>query len=251
MSVTDPEWLKAELAKTGRSQSALARHMDLDSSAINRLVNGVRELKAREIEQIEGYLAETTNEVSLLPDRIKERLAATGKTARGASLEAGLSPEAVRTMLDGRSKSPRAENLAALAEVLDCDLAYLAGGETAEGSVSRRLREARERAGYKTAADAAEAHGWTYSTYAGHENGSRGLRPEQARAYAEAFGVAPEWLVFGEAEAPPPSMPPARAAPTESTLTIRPGGKVMLDLKREVSFATAAQILALIEGDAQ
>lgn len=52
-------WLKNELDKPGRSQSGLARFMHMDASAINRLVNGTRELKAREIEEIQAYLAET------------------------------------------------------------------------------------------------------------------------------------------------------------------------------------------------
>lgn len=62
-----------------------------------------------------------------LPTRIQERLKATGQTARGASLKAGLGPDAIRTILAGRSKSPRAENLAALARALDCDLSFLLG----------------------------------------------------------------------------------------------------------------------------
>lgn len=56
-------WLKDRLAQPGRSQSALARHMGLDSSAINRLVNGKRELKAREVEQIWQYLSRTAASV--------------------------------------------------------------------------------------------------------------------------------------------------------------------------------------------
>ncbi len=54
-----PQWLKDELAKPGRSQSGLARHLGLDPSAINRLVNGTRELKYREMERISDYLWNT------------------------------------------------------------------------------------------------------------------------------------------------------------------------------------------------
>lgn len=57
--VLDPDWLRAELKKPGRSQSGLARAMGLAQSAVNHLVNGGRELKAREIEQVRAYLAET------------------------------------------------------------------------------------------------------------------------------------------------------------------------------------------------
>lgn len=60
-----------------------------------------------------------------------------------------------------------------------------------------RLRSARESAGYTDATAAALAFGWKPPTYLAHENGSRGLRPDVARRYARAFGVNPEWLLFG------------------------------------------------------
>lgn len=60
-----------------------------------------------------------------------------------------------------------------------------------------RLREAREGAGFAKAVDAAEAFGWKYPTYAGHENGSRGFRADTARQYASAFGVSADWLLYG------------------------------------------------------
>lgn len=53
------EWLKVELSRPGRSQSDLARRLGLNPSAINRLVNGKRELKARELQLVEEYLADT------------------------------------------------------------------------------------------------------------------------------------------------------------------------------------------------
>lgn len=53
------EWLKEELAAPGRSQSGLARFLGLDSSAINRLVNGRREVRFREVSQIRTYLDQT------------------------------------------------------------------------------------------------------------------------------------------------------------------------------------------------
>lgn len=65
---------------------------------------------------------------------------------------------------------------------------------------SERLREARLRAGYATATDAARAFGWTPSTYMGHENGSRGLRKEAAQRYARGFGVSWTWLLGGDEE---------------------------------------------------
>lgn len=62
---------------------------------------------------------------------------------------------------------------------------------------NERLAEARKTAGYSNAKDAAEAFGWTYVTYAAHENGSRGIRSDMAARYGRAFRVAPEWIMFG------------------------------------------------------
>jgi len=38
----------------------------------------------------------------------------------------------------------------------------------------------------------------------GHENGSRGLRPNAAETYAKAFGVTAAWLLYGEGPEPTP-----------------------------------------------
>lgn len=58
--VMDLEWLKTELQKPGRSQSALARFMRLSSpSIVNRIVSGDRQIKAHEAEMIRAYLAAT------------------------------------------------------------------------------------------------------------------------------------------------------------------------------------------------
>lgn len=64
---------------------------------------------------------------SIVAERIQERLKALGKTARGASLEAGLSPDAIRGVLRGMSRTPRGETLQRLARVLDCSITYLLG----------------------------------------------------------------------------------------------------------------------------
>jgi len=59
--------------------------------------------------------------------RVRERLTATGKTARGASLEAGLSADAIRGIMRGMSKTPRGETLQRLSRVLECSVNYLLG----------------------------------------------------------------------------------------------------------------------------
>jgi hypothetical protein len=60
-----------------------------------------------------------------------------------------------------------------------------------------RLAVARAAAGFKTAADAAEALGVKYPTYAGHENGSSGFRKDAGEKYARKFKVRFEWLMLG------------------------------------------------------
>ncbi len=57
--IIDDARLKAELQKPGRSQSGLARYLGIDQAAVNRMVNGKRDIKARELEKIGQYLADT------------------------------------------------------------------------------------------------------------------------------------------------------------------------------------------------
>lgn len=64
-------------------------------------------------------------------------------------------------------------------------------------SFHERLKEAREAAGFKSAAAAVERFGWKGSTYYGHENGSRGVDIETAEGYAKAFKVPAAWLLLG------------------------------------------------------
>lgn len=69
------------------------------------------------------------------------------------------------------------------------------------GEASTRLREARIKAGFATAADAARHFGWPAPTYFQHEGGQRGIRRKVAEVYASAFAVTPEYLMFGTAVA--------------------------------------------------
>jgi SOS-response transcriptional repressor LexA len=61
-----------------------------------------------------------------------------------------------------------------------------------------RLKKARLNAGYDSARRAAEAMGVKYSTYAGHENGSREYGIDDAKRYARMFRVKWEWLMDGK-----------------------------------------------------
>jgi SOS-response transcriptional repressor LexA len=60
---------------------------------------------------------------------------------------------------------------------------------------AERLRSAREKAGYSSAADAARAFGWAESAYRHHENGTRGFGADAAKKYGRAFKVMPGWLL--------------------------------------------------------
>lgn len=64
-------------------------------------------------------------------------------------------------------------------------------------AAAERLREAVELAKYKTATDAAEAHGWPVSTFLSHCNGHRAFDRPTAWRYADGLRVRFVWLVTG------------------------------------------------------
>lgn len=78
-------------------------------------------------------------------------------------------------------------------------------------AIAKRLKQARERRGFTSAAAAAAHFGWAPSTYQGHENGGRGFGRGRLREYATAFRVSMNWLLTGEAE--PDTLEVTRAAP--------------------------------------
>jgi transcriptional regulator with XRE-family HTH domain len=59
---------------------------------------------------------------------------------------------------------------------------------------AEKLREARIKKGFKTAAEAARCFGWNPVGYTHHENGMRNIMPEIARRYAKAFGISADEL---------------------------------------------------------
>lgn len=71
--------------------------------------------------------------------------------------------------------------------------------------IGERLAQARKGATFSTATEAAAALGMKYPTYAGHENGSRGLRANLER-YAKRFGVSVDWLLTGKGSGPAPGI---------------------------------------------
>lgn len=67
-----------------------------------------------------------------------------------------------------------------------------------------RLKDARDKAGFRSARAAALHFHWTPSTYASHENGQTGEIPHAAaRKYAKAFRVSAAWLLNGEGDMRP------------------------------------------------
>jgi phage repressor protein C with HTH and peptisase S24 domain len=63
---------------------------------------------------------------------------------------------------------------------------------------AERLRAAREKSGYKSAAEAARAFGWQEPAYRHHENGTRGFGLDAAKKYGRAFKVKAGWLLCME-----------------------------------------------------
>lgn len=63
--------------------------------------------------------------------------------------------------------------------------------------VALRLREARKRAGYKSARSFAAKNSLTLSSYRHHENGTRGISIDQATHYSALLGIHPAWLMTG------------------------------------------------------
>lgn len=62
---------------------------------------------------------------------------------------------------------------------------------------AERLRGARRGAGFRSAKSAAAVLKVSYPTYAGHENGSRGIKDTELVEYSKAFNVSLSWLAFG------------------------------------------------------
>lgn len=97
-----------------------------------------------------------------------------------------------------------------------------------------RLKRAREFAGFGTATDAARRFTWKEPTYRSHENGIRDFKIDQAKVYAESFGVSVDWLFYGRGQAPARATqastqveaPPPANGVIVTTASNRPVGKL-------------------------
>lgn len=89
---------------------------------------------------------------------------------------------------------------------------------------AKRLKWARQKAGYETATAAALAYAWKVPTYLGHENGDRIPSRKAAIRYGAAFKVSWAWLLEG---GPSPKVSPVVGAATPaSVLSTREGRKI-------------------------
>lgn len=225
MSVTDPEWLKAELAKPGRSQSGLARYLGLDASIVNKIVNGKRDLKAREIEEVEAYLANAPALIgpfrdppSALSDPrawLRHELQAADITVDHLAERSGVHRATIfRLLEEGTEAVPSMRTVNRLAEAL-----RLNGPSSLIGA---KIRAARNAAGL-SAADLAAAAGLSESATRNHENGTNGVPLPVLTIYAERLGVSVASFFDAEPVTPPPSIAAemesaARAAKAEAAL---------------------------------
>lgn len=93
-------WLKAELEKPGRSQSALARFMGVVPEIVNRMANGRRSIKAHEADLIRAYLAATTGVGGATFPHISPRPTAASVLVVRGTVEAGSWREVAFTDLE-------------------------------------------------------------------------------------------------------------------------------------------------------
>ncbi len=103
---------------------------------------------------------------------------------------------------------------------------------------AERLKAARRRAGFKTAAAAAAHFNWNRNTYSSNENGNAPYSYKMAKEYGAAFDVSPQWLYDGLGASDPdvPALrPPAR-------LSLVPViGRVGADTEGRVLFASGQE----------
>ena len=100
---------------------------------------------------------------------------------------------------------------------------------------AERLKAARRRAGFKTAAAAAAHFNWNRNTYSSNENGNAPYSYRMAKEYGAAFDVSPQWLYDGLGASDPDVPPPPPAARLSLVPVI---GRVGADTEGRVLFAS-------------
>lgn len=112
---------------------------------------------------------------------------------------------------------------------------------------ARRLKEARENAGFPSAKSAAVRFGFNYNTYSQHERGLVGIT-RAAKEYAKAFRVSEAWLLTGEGS--------SQTSVVEIVGRLGAGAEVESEMEQggfgvvEIPFALPAEMVALeVYGD--
>ena len=103
---------------------------------------------------------------------------------------------------------------------------------------AERLKAARRRAGFKTAAAAAAHFNWNRNTYSPNENGNAPYSYRMAKEYGAAFDVSPQWLYDGLGASDPDVPPPPPAARLSLVPVI---GRVGADTEGRVLFASGQE----------
>lgn len=103
---------------------------------------------------------------------------------------------------------------------------------------AERLKAARRRAGFKTAAAAAAHFNWNRNTYSSNENGNAPYSYRMAKEYGAAFDVSPQWLYDGLGASDPDVPPPPSAARLSLVPVI---GRVGADTEGRVLFASGQE----------
>lgn len=135
----DLDWIRDGLKKPGKTQAGLAAAIGRSPSAVTALLQGSRDLKAREISKIAQYLevspphADTSqSRPDLLPEalqRIHAHLKRIGLSESAACEMAGVEPDALHNLRDGKRAAITVDTLKKIASVLGVTASDLLTGE--------------------------------------------------------------------------------------------------------------------------
>ena len=105
---------------------------------------------------------------------------------------------------------------------------------------AKRLKDARQAAGYETATGAAAAFGWTRPTYHAHENGNKTITAVAAKKYAKAFRVSAAWLLFGQGS---PEIPMQQIPPFDSASLTAAFSALLMTVAPDMDIAEAEALV--------
>jgi len=120
---------------------------------------------------------------------------------------------------------------------------------------AERLIQAREAAGFTSAAHFARTHGLSEATYRAYESGTRGLKPAVAERLAGLLNVSASWLLLGtDKDGAPPPAPPKRqvdgARRTILSARFPNGAEVEVIANQPMDEELLRRLSALLDGQA-